>query len=58
MPHAPRQTKGVRLKRNVLIPGAPYGSLLASKLLMADRRATLVRTRVGRGLTNKPEYPS
>jgi len=45
--------RGVRLIRNVLILGASYGSLLATKLLMAGHRATLVCTRATAELINR-----
>jgi hypothetical protein len=46
--------RGDRLKqRNVLILGASYGSLLATKLLMAGHRATLVCTRATAELINR-----
>jgi hypothetical protein len=41
------------VKRNVLILGASYGSLLATKLLMAGHRATLVCTRPTAELINR-----
>ena len=42
-----------RAQRNVLILGASYGSLLATKLLMAGHRATLVCTRATAELINR-----
>ncbi len=41
------------MKRNVLILGASYGSLLATKLLMAGHRVTLVCTRDTAELINR-----
>ena len=41
------------MKENVLILGASYGSLLATKLLMAGRRVTLVCTRPTAELINR-----
>jgi hypothetical protein len=41
------------MKRNVLILGASYGSLLATKLLMAGHRVTLVCTRSTAVLINR-----
>ena len=53
MPDAPPQAKEALLKRQVLILGASYGSLLATKLLMAGHRATLVCTRDTAELINR-----
>jgi hypothetical protein len=43
----------MRVKQNVLILGASYGSLLATKLLMAAHRVTLVCTRPTAELINR-----
>ena len=53
MPHVPTQAKEPRLKRNILVLGASYGSLLATKLLMAGHRITLVCTKGTAELINR-----
>jgi len=53
MPYAPAHEKEPRVSRNVLILGASYGSLLATKLLMAGHRVTLVCTQATAELINR-----
>jgi len=53
MPHAPPHEKEPSVKRNVLILGASYGSLLATKLLMASHRVTLICTKGTAELINR-----
>jgi hypothetical protein len=49
----PADHGNARTQRHVLILGASYGSLLATKLLMAGHRATLVCTRPTAELINR-----
>src|SRR5690348_12420582 len=47
------RTRRATMQRNVLILGASYGSLLATRLLMAGHRVTLVCTRGTAELINR-----
>jgi hypothetical protein len=53
MPDAPAHEKEPRVSRSILILGASYGSLLATKLLMAGHRVTLVCTQTTAELINR-----